>query len=95
MKVEYSERAIEDLYKLAAKSHEFGDVVAEAVGVRISEVIARIAWEPQSSRKVSQRSGVHIAPLGKFPFVIFYRILEDRVKILHVRHTLRQPWKGK
>ena len=95
MKVEYSAQAIDDLRHLASKSLEFGTVVAEAVGAHLSNIIAQIAQQPQSYRKVSQRLGVHVAPLVRFPYVIFYQVLEDKVKILHIRHTSRQSWKEK
>lgn len=95
MKVEYSEQAVADLHQLATKSIEFGELVAEAVEVRINEVITQIVWDPRSYRKVTQRPEFHVAPLGKFPYVLFYWILEDRIRILHVRHTSRRPWKGK
>ena len=93
MKVEYSERAIGDLNKIAADSRAFGEGVAEAVEVRIRDAIAQVAWDPESAHEVAQRSGVHVVPLVKFPFAIFYRILQGRIRILHVRHTSRLPWK--
>jgi plasmid stabilization system protein ParE len=94
MKVEYSELAIGDLNKIAADSRAFGEVVADAVEARIRDAIAQVAWDPESAHAVTQRPGVHVVPLVKFPFVIFYRVLQDRVRILHVRHTSRLPWKG-
>jgi plasmid stabilization system protein ParE len=94
MRVEYSERAIGDLNKLAADSRAFGEVVAGAVETRIREAIAQVAWDPESAHEVTQRPGVHVVPLVKFPFAIFYRVLQGRVRILHVRHTSRFPWKG-
>ena len=94
MKVEYSERAIGDLNKLAADSRAFGEVVADAVEARIRDAIAQVAWDPGSTHEVTQRPGVHVVPLVKFPFAIFYRVLQDRLRILHVRHTSRLPWKG-
>jgi toxin ParE1/3/4 len=94
MKIEYSERAIGDLNKIAADSRAFGEGVAEAVEVRIRDAIAQVAWDPKSGHEVAQRSGVHVVHLVKFPFAIFYRVLQDRVQILRVQHTSRLPWKG-
>ena len=39
-----------------------------------------------------KRPGVHVAALVRYPYKIFYRILDDRVKILHIRHTSRPVW---
>jgi plasmid stabilization system protein ParE len=34
--------------------------------------------------------GVRMAPLGRYPYLIFYAIEGDDVVILHVRHGARQ-----
>jgi hypothetical protein len=30
--------------------------------------------------------------VSRYPYKIFYRIRENLVEILHVRHTSRRPW---
>jgi toxin ParE1/3/4 len=93
MKVEYSKRAVADLHKIAADSRRmFGDLVAEALGARIRAVADRIGRDPFGAPKVEQRPGLHVVPLNRFPFKVFYRVLDDRVRILHIRHTARRPW---
>lgn len=92
MKVEYSNRALADLRKVSAGSREFGQAVALAVEARVRMVIARVAAYPTSAQRVADRPGVHVVPLIRYPYKIFYRIIEDRVRILHIRHSLRRPW---
>ena len=95
MKVEYSKRAVADLRKISADSRRaFGDPVAEALEARIRAVIDRISRDPLSAPEVEQRPGRHAVPLIRYPFKIFYRVLDDRVTILHIRHTARRPWTG-
>jgi plasmid stabilization system protein ParE len=95
MKVEYSNRAVADLRKISADSHSaFGNRVAEALEARIRAVIDRISRNPLSAPEVEQRPGVHVVPLIRYPFKIFYRVLEDRVRIQHIRHTARRPSEG-
>jgi plasmid stabilization system protein ParE len=94
MRIEYSERAIDDLNMIALDSLAFGEGVAEAIGLRLSEAVAQIAWDPRSGGEVRERPGVYVVPLVRYPFIIFYRILKDRVRILHVRHTSRRSWEG-
>jgi toxin ParE1/3/4 len=36
------------------------------------------------------RSGVRAAPLGRYPYVIFYRVAGDAIEILYIHHTARQ-----
>ena len=93
MRVEYSNRAVADLRKISADSRRaFGDRVAAALEMRIRAVVDRISKHPLSAPEVKQRPGLHVVPLGRLPFLIFYRVLEDCVRIQHVRHTSRRPW---
>jgi toxin ParE1/3/4 len=95
MKVEYTNRALTDLRKVSADSRAFGEIVAAAVEARVREVIAHVAEHPEAAAQVAGRPGMRVIPLIRYPYKIFYRVLEDRVRILHIRYTARQPWKGK
>ena len=92
MRVEYSKRATADLHKVSADSRAFGEMVAIAVEVRIREIIAQIREHPEGRPPVIERPGVHVAAVVRYPYKIFYRVFEDRVKILHTRHTSRPAW---
>jgi toxin ParE1/3/4 len=95
MKVEYSNRAVADLDEISARSRRmFGDRVAQALEARIRAVIGRISEDPLSAPELEQRPGVRVVPLVRYPFKIFYRVLEDRVRIQHIRHSARRPWEG-
>jgi toxin ParE1/3/4 len=92
MRVEYSKRAVADLHKVSADSRAFGEMVAAAVEARIKVIIGQISEYPNGRSTVVERPGVHVATLVRYPYKIFYRIFDDRVKILHVRHTSREIW---
>jgi toxin ParE1/3/4 len=92
MKVDYSKRATADLHKVAADSRAFGDIVAVAVEVFIRKIIAQIREHPEARPRVIERPGVHVVTLVRYPYKIFYRVLEDRIRILHIRHTSREAW---
>jgi toxin ParE1/3/4 len=95
MKVEFSKRAVADLRKISADSRRaFGDRVAEALESRIRAVVDRISREPLSAPEVEQRPGLHVAPLIRYPFKVFYRVFDGRLRIVHIRHTARRPWRG-
>ena len=95
MKVEYSNRAVADLHKVSADSRRvFGDSVAAALEARIRAIVGQLGEAPESAPHVEQRRGVHVVPLVHYPYKIFYRIVEDRVRVLHIRHTSRRPWTG-
>jgi toxin ParE1/3/4 len=95
MKVEYSNRATADLRKVSADSHAmFGGVVALALEARIRDVVTYISENPEGAPRVTERSGVRMFPLTHYPYKVFYRILRDRIRGLHIRHTSRRPWVG-
>ena len=95
MKVEYSSRAVADLHKISADSRRaFGDRVAQALGERMRAVVDLVSREPLSAPEVEQRPGLHVATLVRYPFKIFCRVLDDRIRIIHIRHISRRPWGG-
>ena len=95
MNVEYTNRAVADLRKISADSRAaFDDLVALALETRIRDVVALIAERPQAAPSVPALTGIRVFPLIRYPYKIFYRVLEDRIRILHIRHTARRPWAG-
>jgi toxin ParE1/3/4 len=92
MKVEYSKRAIDDLRKAAEDSRMFGLAAASLVESRFREIIAHIAEHPEAAAPVIERPGMRVIPLIRYPYKIFYRVFEDRIRILHIRHASRRPW---
>lgn len=95
MRIEYSKRAIADLRAIAAHYAASNNPRAgERLAERIREVVARLARLPQSGRPVIERPGVRVIPLLRYRYNIFYAASEDAVRILHIRHTSRTPWRG-
>jgi toxin ParE1/3/4 len=92
MRIEYSKRALQDLRKIAAEARAYGPEVAEAVEERLRYLIDHIRREPDGAPRLDERPDVRVIPLVKYPYKIFYRITENAVRILHVRHTFRRPW---
>ncbi|HEY4774951.1 MAG TPA: type II toxin-antitoxin system RelE/ParE family toxin [Xanthobacteraceae bacterium] len=93
MKIEFTNRAVRDLREISAYSRrEFGDRVAAALEGRLREAVAQIARAPESGPRVEQRPGMRVVPLVRYPFKVFYRIVGDTVRIVHIRHTARRPW---
>jgi toxin ParE1/3/4 len=93
MKVEFTNRAVRDLRDISEESRRrFGDRVATALEARIREVVAGIAHAPESAPQVQERPGMRVTPLLRYPFKVFYRVVGDAVRILHIRHAARRPW---
>ena len=93
MRVVYSPRAIQDLEHIAGYYRSVADPkIAAAISERIEQVINRIAHQPQTAPRVVERSGVRAVLVLRYPYKIFYRLRDDAVEILHIRHTARRPW---
>jgi plasmid stabilization system protein ParE len=92
MKVEYSNRATADLRKMSTDSRPYGEEVAAAVEALLRQITGHISAHPEAALRVDERRGVHVIPLIRYPYKVFYRVLTDRVRILHIRHTSRRPW---
>jgi toxin ParE1/3/4 len=91
--VAYSRRAVSDLRGIAAYyAGSDNPAVGEKVAARIRQVVARVERLLRSGRPVSQRPGVRVTPLLRYPYLIFYELTGDGVRILHIRHAARRPW---
>ncbi len=96
MRVTYTQGALSDLEDILGGLNSINPLAAAAVEQNISATIARVASWPRSARKVTQwkEGNLRVVPLVRFPYVIFYQIKQQRIEILHVRHTSRAPWKA-
>ena len=95
MKVSYSPRALRDLEAIAAYYRAVADEkITAAIAERIEAVIKRVADYPQSAPQVAQRRNVRAVLVLRYAYKIFYRVRNDEVEILHIRHTARRPWRG-
>jgi plasmid stabilization system protein ParE len=93
VRVEYSKRAVADLRHIAAFYARFSNpAVAERIAARIQEMVARLAELPLSGRAVAQRPGVRVVPLLRYRYKLFYRVSDEAIRILHIRHTSRRPY---
>ncbi|MGZ8323215.1 MAG: type II toxin-antitoxin system RelE/ParE family toxin [Rhodoplanes sp.] len=92
MKVRFTEEALKDLDEIAGFLAEKYPAIAPAVEQRIRAVVARIARWPKSARRSAGRAGVHVAPLGRYPYKVFYRVTDQGVEILHIHQAAREPW---
>jgi addiction module RelE/StbE family toxin len=93
MNVEFTKRAVRDLHEISSYTRQqFGDRVAVALEARMREIVVQIADAPESAPRVEQRPGMRVVPLGRYPFRVFYRIVGDTVRIVHIRHAARRAW---
>jgi plasmid stabilization system protein ParE len=93
MKLVYSRQALADLNMIAAYyAANASPAIAVSIRRRLLDVIDRICRAPEAAPRVSQRSQIRAAVVVRYPFRIFYRVGNDTIDILHIRHTSRRPW---
>ena len=51
--------------------------------------MTRIGSWPESAQEVEQRPNIRSVPFIRYPYKIFYHVLQGRVEILHVHHSAR------
>jgi addiction module RelE/StbE family toxin len=91
MKLRFTTPAQTDLadiyrYISAQNASAAGRVIA-----RLRDVSARLAANPHMGHP-SSRKDVRVFSVRTYPYVVFYRIRDDEVEILHFHHTARRPW---
>ena len=94
MKVRYTPRAFADREEIFAYLDERNPRVAREVKAFIKGRIANLGGNPRRSPLVKEL-GVLAHWLGRYPYIIYYRISGDEVWIVHIRHAAREPWPGK
>jgi plasmid stabilization system protein ParE len=62
---------------------------------RLSEALGRVGAMPEMYAITWQN--VRSCPLKRFPFIVYYRVLDDLVEVLAVLHGSRDPtvWQGR
>jgi len=92
VKVVYTEPALADLDEITAWLKQNYPGLGHAVERRLEIVVAHIARWPGSMRRSARWPDVRIAPLGRYPYKIFYRVRDETIEILHIHHAAREPW---
>ncbi len=92
MKVTYSRRALRQLEEIHSYIEERNPRAAREVIVRIRDLCEQLGEFPGIGTQTDQ-AGVHILPVVRYPYNIFYMIMseQDEVRILRIRHSARRP----
>jgi len=91
-KVVWTEAARADLDEILGYTKLHFPAQLAALERRIKAVIERVSDMPESARMVLDRRNVRVVPLIRYPFKLYYRVMRDRIEILHIHHTARRPW---
>jgi plasmid stabilization system protein ParE len=93
MRVRYTPRAFADREQIFEYLQQRSPSGARNVLASIREAAAQLAEQPRSGY-ATENSDVRVKFVGRYPYKIFYRVRDDSVEVLHIRHTARRPWQG-
>jgi toxin ParE1/3/4 len=88
MRVRYTETALADIDSIFSYIHGHDPAAAAKVVESIEAAAGRIGLYPLSARETDE-TGVRMVPIVRFPYLIFYEIVEGELRILRVLHGAR------
>jgi toxin ParE1/3/4 len=89
MRVVWSRRAKQDLRELVAYIAEDSVQAAETVAGRILKAAELLSDMPRSGR-IGRVPGTRERVVGRTPYILAYRIVSGRIRILRVYHGSRK-----
>lgn len=93
MKVRYTPQAFADRRAIYFYLRQRNPDAALRIDRLIAERTNRLGDNPHLGR-ATDRAGIHTIWIAPYPYRVFYRVTEDAIDILHIRHTARRAWKG-
>ena len=87
MKVIYTDEAVADLDGILSFIASNYPSIYDAFQSRLRSVVARIGDWPESAQEVTDRPGVRVAPLIRYPYKVFYRSTGQIIEILYIHHA--------
>ena len=94
MKVVFTDDALRDLDEILQYISQHYPLVYEPFETRLRTIVTRIGAWPESAQEVEQRPGIRSVPFIRYPYKILYRILPDRIEVLHIHHSAREDEPG-
>jgi toxin ParE1/3/4 len=89
MKVVFTQDALRDLDEILQYISTNYPGVYGPFEKRLRTIVTRIGTWPGTAQEVVQRPNIRSVPFIRYPYKIFYRVLSDRVEVLHVHHSAR------
>jgi toxin ParE1/3/4 len=91
MTVRYRKQALGDIRDIRRYLHERSPSGAINVFRAFNAAIDLIEKHPLAAPPTS-RPAIRVKVVTRYPYKIFYSVVDDGIVILHIRHTSRAPW---
>jgi len=93
MRVRFTPEAFSDRERILEYLKERSESGSRNVAASIREAVVRLGNQPHSGYG-TDNPDVRVLFVVRYPYKIFYRVRDDVVEILHIRHTSRRAWTG-
>ena len=93
MRIRYTPRAFADREAIFDYIEERSPKGALAIKQAIENSIKRLEDFPYSAT-ATDAYDVRELIVPRRPYKVYYRVVEDEVWIVHIRHSARRPWLG-
>ena len=93
MKLEYAPLAQSNLRAIFLYLNDRNPRAAISVVGEIRNRCESLLLFPQKGAR-TDISGIRRLEIGRYLYFIFYRVEDDTISIVHIRHTRRQTWQG-
>ena len=94
MRTRITPRARADLGEIQRYLRQRSRIGARNVLRAIKAAIQFVGENPRGGVANTEEPSVRVKVVVEYPYKIFYRIDDDEILILHVRHSARLPWEG-
>ena len=91
MRVRYTRRAQSDLQSIYRYLDERAPAAARAVKELIERRIASLADFPLMA-PATDEPGIRELTIVRYPYNVYYEVVDEEVWIIHIRDARRQPW---
>ncbi len=92
MRIRYTLRAHADLEAITAYHRKRNPTVRGAILATIERRIAWLSEFPLIAPETDE-PGVRELPIVRYPYKVYYEVVGEEVRILHIRHARRRPWR--
>ena len=90
MRVRYTPRARDDLRAIFRYLDQLSPSGAKSVKRTLEGRIRRLGDFPFMA-PATRESGVYELSIVRYPYKVYYRVENEEVRIVHIRHTSRRP----
>jgi toxin ParE1/3/4 len=93
MRIRYTKAAFAEREAIFAYLNERSPQTAREVVGLIAQRIAALPEHPFKGHR-TDRKGILTLWIAPLPYRVFYRIDDEDLVVIHIRHTSRRPWRG-